>query len=287
MTSSVEAAQIEVKRATSWALWRRQVAAIMRLEVRKNLFGKRAALMYLLAALPVFLVFAMVTFPETRRELANPGDALVVFANLYEALILRTVVFFGSAWVFMNLFRGEIVDRSLHYYFLAAVRREVLVVGKYLSGLVAASILFTGATLVCVVLNYVPRGAAAAVEHLSSGPGLKHAASYLAITALGVVGYGAMFLVIGLFFRNPIIPALAVYGWEWINFLLPPILKKVSVVHYLQSLTPVPVSEGPFAIVAEPTPAWIAVPLLLGLSAVFVTFAARRIRHMEIKYGTD
>ena len=25
----------------------------------------------------------------------------------------------------MNLFRGELVDRSLHYYFLSSVRREV------------------------------------------------------------------------------------------------------------------------------------------------------------------
>ena len=43
----------------------------------------------------------------------------------------------------MNLFRGEVVDRSLHYYFLAPVRREVLVVGKYLSGLIATIALFT------------------------------------------------------------------------------------------------------------------------------------------------
>jgi hypothetical protein len=33
-------------------------------------------------------------------------------------------------------------------------------------------------------------------------------------------------LIVGLFFRNPIIPALMLYGWEWINFLLPPLLKK-------------------------------------------------------------
>ena len=48
---------------------------------------------------------------------------------------------------------------------------------------------------------------------------------------------------------------LLLYGWEWLNFLLPPLLKKVSVIHYLNSLVPVPISEGPFAVVAEPTPA--------------------------------
>jgi hypothetical protein len=51
------------------------------------------------------------------------------------------------------------------------------------------------------------------------------------------------------------IPAAAILGWEWINFLLPPALKKISVIHYLQSLCPVPVPHGPFALPAEPTPA--------------------------------
>ena len=43
--------------------------------------------------------------------------------------------------------RGEIVDRSLHYYFLSAVRREVLIVGKYFSGLVTSIVLFTFTTI--------------------------------------------------------------------------------------------------------------------------------------------
>src|SRR5437762_6734313 len=79
-----------------------------------------------------------------------------VFAWIYGGLILRTVVFFGCAWIFMNLFRGELVDRSLHYYFLSPVRREVLVVGKYFSGLVTSAILFTMTTVVSMVLLYFP-----------------------------------------------------------------------------------------------------------------------------------
>ena len=90
-----------------------------------------------------------------------------------------------------------------------------------------------------------------------------------------------------LFFRNPIIPALLLYGWEWLNFLLPPLLKKISVIHYLNSLVPVPVSEGPFAVVADPTPAWIAVPEHAGGHALVLILASYRIRHMEIRYGSD
>ena len=68
---------------------------------------------------------------------------------------------------------------------------------------------------------------------------------------------------------------------------MPPLLKKVSVIHYLHSLVPVPVSEGPFAVVAEPTPAWIAVPSLVGVTILVLVLASYRIRHMEIRYGSD
>jgi hypothetical protein len=111
--------------------------------------------------------------------------------------------------------------------------------------------------------------------------------TYVVITMLACVGYGAFFMVVGLFFRNPIIPSLVLYGWEWINFLLPPLLKKFSVIHYLNSLVPVPLSEGPFAVVSEPTPAWIAIPGLLIVTVLVLFVASRRIRRMEIRYGSD
>ena len=111
--------------------------------------------------------------------------------------------------------------------------------------------------------------------------------TYVVITVLACVGYGAFFMVVGLFFRNPIIPALVLYGWEWINFLLPPLLKKISVIHYLNPLIPVPLSEGPFAVVAEPTPAWISIPGLVIVTVLVLIVAGRRIRRMEIRYGSD
>jgi hypothetical protein len=210
-----------------------------------------------------------------------------IYAIFYNGLILRTIVFFGCAWIFMNLFRGDIVDRSLHYYFLSAVRREVLVVGKYISGLVTSIILFTATTVIAMLLLYVPHFYSQSLRYFTEGKGLAQILTYAGITILACIGYGAFFLVVGLFIRNPIIPALLLYGWEWLNFLLPPLLKKVSVIHYLNSLTPVPISEGPFAVVAEPTPAWIAIPSMLAVTILVLIIAGYRIRHMEIHYGSD
>ncbi|HKS28308.1 MAG TPA: ABC transporter permease [Pyrinomonadaceae bacterium] len=287
MSSAMNVAAVEKKTEASrpWALWLRQVGAIFRLELRKNLFGKRAILLYLLALFPVLLM-ALLAMVENADIRANFNEANEVFSAIFQGLILRTVVFFGCAWMFMNLFRGEVVDRSLHYYFLCPVRREVLVVGKYISGLVSAILLFLLTTIGSIFFFYLA-GYPASTQFLMNGPGLGQVFTYVGITVLACVGYGAVFMAIGLFFRNPIVPALVVYGWEFINFLLPPVLKKISVIHYLQSLTPIPMSEGPFAVIAEPTPAWIAIPGLIIFTLSVLAVASVRIRRMEIRYGGE
>ena len=265
-------------------LWLRQLRAIVAFDLKKNFFGKRSLLVYLLALMPIALL-TLVALVNPKAPNAN--SLPTIYSAFYNSVILRTIVFFGCAWIFMNLFRGEIVDRSLHYYFLSSVRREVLVTGKYLAGLLTSIILFTGVAVVCMLLVFFPQSYSNAMRFFFEGAGLGQLFWYIAITILACIGYGAFFLVVGLFVRNPIIPALLLYGWEWINFLLPPLLKKISVIHYLNSLVPVPISEGPFAVVAEPTPAWISIPGLLIVTALVLIAAGTRIRRMEIRYGGD
>ena len=289
MSSTAETikTQTVVAEDSSWSLWLRQILAIMRLDIEKNFLGKRAVLVYFLAALPIGLLGLIAILPPPAQDWLDFSQYPAIFSVIYNTLILRTVIFFGCAWIFMNLFRGEIVDRSLHYYFLSAVRRDVLVTGKYLSGLVTSIILFTTVTVVCLVLLFFPHFFSASTRFFLDGAGLGQLFTYIGITILACIGYGAFFLVVGLFFRNPIIPAMFLYGWEWLNFLLPPLLKKISVIHYLNSLVPVPLSEGPIAVAAEPTPAWISIPGLLIVTALVLFAASRRIRRMEIRYGSD
>jgi len=277
----------DIKRDSSWSLWLRQIAAIMRLDLKRNFLGKRAVLIYLVALMPIGLLGMIAILPTPGRDWLDFTAYPKIFSVIYGGLILRTVIFFGCAWIFMNLFRGEIVDRSLHYYFLSAVRREVLLAAKYLSGLVTAILLFTTVTVVSMLLLFFPHFFSASTRFFLDGAGMGQLLTYVLITVLACVGYGAFFMIVGLFFRNPIIPALVLYGWEWINFLLPPLLKKISVIHYLNSLVPVSLSEGPFAVVAEPTPAWISIPGLLIVTVLVLIAASSRIRRMEIRYGSD
>lgn len=275
----------------SWRVWLDQTREIVGFELKKIFFNRRSFLIYLLALAPplLFGVSALLikVNPPRGTDFNQIGQAPIVFAAVYQALILRTVVFFGCAWLFMNLFRGETVDRSLHYYFLSPVRREVLLVAKFIAGLIASILFFVFTTLASMLLLYSTRTANVLSEYFLHGAGAQQAFVYAGITCLACLGYGAVFVVVGLVFRNPIIPALAIYGWEFINFLLPPVLKRVSVIFYLQSLEPLKLSEGPFAYLAEPSSAFVSIFGLLIFACVMLFIAAWRITRMEINYGNE
>jgi ABC-type transport system involved in multi-copper enzyme maturation permease subunit len=273
--------------ARAWRLPARQVRAVFDLDVGRNLRGRRALPLALLGLAPVAL-FALVRAVVYVR--ANPvmvAEAERMFATAFHEFVVRWCLFFACAAVFLDLFRGEMADRTLHYYFLAPVRREGVVVGKYLAGLASTVLVLGGSTALAYLLALSTAPPGRAIAHLTRGPGLAHLAAYLAMVALACLAYGALFLLIGLAFRNPILPALFVLVWEYINFLLPPALKHVSVSYYLYGLAPVPVTEGPVAIVAEPVSAPAAVASLCVLTFALVALAAWRARGMEIRYGAD
>jgi ABC-type Na+ efflux pump permease subunit len=225
--------------------------------------------------------------PIHPSKAGDMGEASLFFAIVYRTFILRFVIFFGCASIFTDLFRGEIADRSLHYYFMTPVRREVLAAGKYLAGILGTIAVFSSVTLVSYILLMVRHGMGSARDFFLNGPGLTHLTAYIGATCMACIGYGAMCLILGLWFRNPIIPVATIFGWEWLYFLLPSLLKKISVIHYLQSIFPVPLDAGPWALIGEPTPVWIAVPGFLVFSALVLSGSALYIQRMEIRYESD
>ena len=272
-----------------WKLWRTQALAVCRFELRRTFMGRRSLPIYVLAALPIML-FAMRLLPIVQDEMRRAGVAFstMLFAGVYQAFILRFVIYFGCVAVFMNLFRGEVLDRSLHYYFLSPIRREVLLVGKFLSGIITTCAVFVAMTAFCYFLLYLPHGATVMREQFLGGPALSHLFAYLGVAVLACIGYGAVFLAAGLFFRNPVFPAVGILLWESIIFLLPPLLKKFSVAYYLKSLCPVSLPpRSVFEVLAEPAPASIAVPGIIALTGLLLVLAALRIRRMEISYASE
>lgn len=270
-----------------WGLWRRQILGILGIELRRNAFSRRALFVYLLAAAPVFLMALQLVLPVPRKAVESLGGDNVLYAIFYRTFFLRLVIFFGCVGVFSRLFRGDMLERTLHYYLLSPIRREVLTVGKYLAGVTGNVLIFGTATALSFILAHAVRGWGAAADFLFAGIGLGHLLAYLGVTVLACIGYGAVFMLVGLFFRNPLIPAGFILGWEYINFLLPPVLKKFSVIYYLESLCPVPIPLGPVTILAEPAPLWLAVPGLLLVTALILAICTLRIRRLEVSYTED
>jgi ABC-type transport system involved in multi-copper enzyme maturation permease subunit len=271
--------------------------AIHRLEMKKTFINRRGLWIYFLAFAPV-LLYAFRSFVQSKH--GRPGDLgedIHIFAAVFQFFFLRLAIFFGCVGIFMNLFRGEVVDKSLHYYFLAPLRREVLVVGKFLSGLLAAVVIFGASTLLQFVALYWYFSWNTVQEYLFHAHGVEHLAAYLGVTLLACVGYGSVFLAGGLLFRNPLVPTVLVLVWEAVNGFLPGVLQKISVIFYLKSLCPVGIPEAialdrgsPLALIAvNPAPASPATAILglLVLSVVVVALSSVQVRRMQIDYGAD
>src|SRR4051794_13381074 len=272
-------------------VWMRQIGGVLRLELKKTFLSKRGWWIYLLALGPVFLS-TMHWMWESAHPRGNSrhslGEDSLVFAGMFMFYYLRAGIFFGCMGIFANLFRGEMLEKTLHYYFLTPMRREMLVAGKYLSGLVVALVLWCGSVMVSFYLLGEHFGPAW-TEYLMHGPGLRQLGSYVLVTALACIGYGAVFLMSGLFFKNPMIPAAVVWVWENLEPFLPAVLKKISVIFYLKNLCPVEIPIPPpfnvMVIEADPTPFWIAVPGLLMVTLILLAYSGLSARHTEISYS--
>jgi ABC-type transport system involved in multi-copper enzyme maturation permease subunit len=270
-----------------WAAWRAQLLTILRLELKRNFFQLRGFWIYLLAFAPAAIIGAHAATSHGRCTLE---EDTAILANIFQFYYLRLGIFFGCMGIFTRLFRGEVLERSLHYYFLAPIRREILVLGKYLAGVIVSVVFFgAGVTLSFIFMN--GHFGEAGRQFVFNGPGLGHFGYYLLVTVLACIGYGALFLLMGLLFRNPIVPAIIILLWESINNVLPAMLKKLSIIFYLLPLCPVEVPtdgiSALFTVIAEPVPIYVAIPGLLIVSALLLCYAARRIRSVEISYGTD
>ena len=223
-----------------------------------------------------------------------PEDS-IIFAGVFQFFYLRLAIFFGCLGIFMNLFRGEILDKSLHFYFLAPIRREVLMVGKFLAGLLATCIIFVTSEALQIVVFIWPLSPNVRDLYLYQNHGLAHAAAYLGVTALACLGYGAFFLAAGMLFKNPILPAAAILIWEGVNPFLPALLKKVSVIYYLKSLCPVDIPSPPgmpplmSLLVSNPDPVSAPAAILgIVMVAMLVLYVSSfQVRRMEINYTTE
>jgi len=272
-----------------WSLWAKQLAAVVRTDLKKNFFTRRGTWIYMLAFAPVLIIGAH-SIDSWGGRRCNLQEDTKILAYIFQIFYLRLGIFFGCLGIFTWLFRGEIVEKSLHYYFLAPMRRELLVLGKFIAGAITAIFFFGLGVLASFTLMYAHFGPAGRA-FVFDGPGLGHLAAYLGVTVLACLGYGSIFLALSLLLQNPMITAAIVLIWETFHAVLPSVLQKFSVTFYLKYLCPVSIPPDGvmalFTVVSDPVSPWIAVPGLLTLCLVVLAFACLKVRKLEISYVAE
>ena len=271
-----------------WGPWWIQGQRLTRIELRRNLFSWRATWIYFLAFIPTVIIF--IHMVADKHPLFQMSEDTNILAGIIQLYYIRLGVFFGCLGIFSRLIRGEMIERSLHFYLLSPVRREVLLLAKFAAGSISAVFLFTSAIVADFALMYGGFGAAGR-DYIFNGPGLGELQAYLAIIVLACLGYGAIFLLLSMMFRNPTPAAMLVLGWEAINPVLPSLLQKLSVASYLRHLMPVKVAaQGIFVLLTvetEPVSGWAATAGLLLLIAMVLFYSCYRVRKLEIRYTTE
>lgn len=266
--------------------WMPQLRAVARVETLKYLRARRWIAPVVLAILPNAVMLAALVFGIREGQFANEVRRVPFeYARWFQYFWQPYIIFFSCLAIFGQLLRSEFLEKTLHHYYLAPIRREIVVLGKFLTALAFLLPLFIAATASSYFLFFWP--STTGRDFLLSAIGISHMFRYVGMAAIACTAYGALFLMIGLTFRNPVIPALFVLCWESFNFVMPSLFQHLSVTLYLRSFMPVTVLSGPYGITVEPPSPVLSAAGLLLASGCVVALCCYLLRHVSISYGAE
>ena len=211
------------------------------LSVGEMLWSRRTVFMALIVGLPILLaVLVRVLLALDLLSLVNVrfrGEPMeVAGATLFGFMIwlfyLRFIVpvlgvFYGTA-----LIADEVEDRTITYLFTRPIPRGAVLMGKYLAYLACTGLVALPSVMVVYFLLVPVRGG-------SLGAAFPALVMDLGLLGLGLAVYGAVFALVGAWFKRPLLSGLIfVFGWEPVIVAIPGYMKKFTVAHYLQALVP-------------------------------------------------
>ncbi|MEE2637199.1 MAG: ABC transporter permease [Acidobacteriota bacterium] len=136
-------------------------------------------------------------------------------------------VFYGT-----SLIADEVEDKTITYLFTRPLSRGAVLVGKYLAYLVCTGFVVLPSVMLVFFLVVPLLGG-------SIGASFLDLIKDLALLAVGLAVYGAVFALVGALFKRPLLTGLVfVFGWEPIVVVVPGYMKRFTVSYYLQGLVP-------------------------------------------------
>ena len=146
---------------------------------------------------------------------------------LYLTVIVPILgVFYGT-----SLMADEVEDKTITYLFVRPIRRGAVLIGKYLA-YVVCTVFVVLPSVVLVYLLIVPING-------TLGGSFVDLLKDLALLALGLAVYGAVFSFIGAKLKRPLLVGLMfIFGWEPAAMAFPGYMKRFTVSYYVQGLVP-------------------------------------------------
>jgi ABC-type transport system involved in multi-copper enzyme maturation permease subunit len=247
------------------------------------LWSRRTIFMGLVVGVPIVIalvvrVVTMLGGPTVRMNgIAIDGPA--IFGLMIWVFYLRFSVPVLGVFYGTSLIADEVEDKTITYLFTRPIPRGAVLLGKYLAYL-ACTVFVVLPSVVIVWLLVTPIGG-------SLGAHFIDLVKDLALLALGLAVYGALFAFIGAAMKRPLVVGLVfVFGWEPAMLLLPGYLKHYTVAYYLQGLVPQAMpSDSAVSLVQsifrEIPPLWQSLAWMAVMEVGFLWLAARIVRRRE------
>jgi ABC-type transport system involved in multi-copper enzyme maturation permease subunit len=246
----------------------RAARAVFDLSLEGMVWSRRTLLMGTLVALPVVVAVAYRVVLATRpaARLLPPADLYAVVVAVYwlRNVLPLTALFFATALV-----ADEVEGKTLTYLTTRPLTRPAVFAGKFAAYVVTALTLALPAGVLTFFVLLSARGGSALA---GAAPDLLRD---LGVMALALVAYGALFALLGVLLKRPVVPGLAfLYGWE-LMANLPGFLPRFTFTAWLRSLVRHrPAEEGLAGLFQQVLPAGTGLLVLVGASVAFLAAAS-------------
>ena len=212
---------------------------VMELSIGEMLWSRRTVFMALIVSAPVLIALfvrllvalgaRIFTIEEGVNSVRMSGPA--IFGMMVWVFYLRFIVPVLGVFYGTSLIADEVEDKTITYLFTRPISKGSVLFGKYLAYLVC-TIFVVLPSLMLVYLLIVPMQG-------SLGGAFVDLVKDLALLALGLAVYGAVFAFVGAKFRRPLLVGLIfIFGWEQAALAFPGYLRYYTVAYYVQALVP-------------------------------------------------
>jgi ABC-2 type transport system permease protein len=252
----------------------RALGTLFTISFKQYVLSKRTRFVIVIACLPVLISLFWL---YVRYAVAPEVNGYSIFAKIMGNFILGYFTIIVTFLYGNMAIAGEVEEGTLFYILTRPVPKYLLISGKYLSLVCSALVILLPPLVLFYFILVIPDGVSVALRNLGI------LAQDVELLTLAAFAYGAVFLFLGTAFKKSLIIAI-LYAVVWEAFIsfVPLPFRKLTVAHYLYSLSP-HISEKNVLVelAGMTTPHGQAIFSLLVISALFLGLSIVAFRRRE------